>query len=404
MAIVLPFCALRPPGSLCLRVASPPYDVINTREARALAAGNADSFLHVSRAEIDLPDGVDEHSEAVYNRAAQNLAAMQASGSLVRESSPRLYVYAQTFQGRRQVGVVGCVSVDEYDRDVIRKHEKTRADKEDDRTHHIDTLRAHDEPVFLAYRAHKAIDECVGAVTTTTPVYDFTTHDGVGHTLWVMAEEASRALSKEFATVQTLYVADGHHRSAAASRVHAIHKGKPGEHDVFLAVVFPDDQLKIMAYNRLVRDRAGRSSAEILAALGESFVVTPTENPVPEAPRQMCLYVGGRWYLARVKDTLASSVDPVESLDVSLCQSLILARIFGIEDPRRDADVDFVGGIRGTAELVRRVDSEGWHMAISMYPTHIEQLFTVSDAGRLMPPKSTWFEPKLRSGLFVHTF
>lgn len=404
MATVRPFRALRPPPELVAAVAAPPYDVINTREAKALAAGNLDSFLRVSRPEIDLPDGADEHAPAVYALAAANLAGLRARGVLAQDDDPRLYVYAQEMGGRRQVGVAGCASVDEYVRGVIRKHENTRADKEDDRTRHLDAVAAHDEPVFLAYRAQAGIDAEVAEVTAAAPTYDFTAPDGVRHTLWVASAEASRGLVARFETVPALYVADGHHRSAASARVHALRAGSPGEHDVFLAVLFPDDQLRIMAYNRLVRDRQRRSPEALLDAVRAVMDVTPTDSPVPPGPRSMCLYVGGRWHLAAARSGSWDTSDPVASLDVSLCQELLLAGVFGVTDPRRDPDVDFVGGVRGTSELVRRVDDEGWSMAVSMHPTQISELLAVSDAGRLMPPKSTWFEPKLRSGLFVHPF
>ncbi len=404
MAIVRPFTALRPPRALAAAVASPPYDVINTREARALAAGNADSFLHVSRPEIDLAEGIDEHAPEVYARAAENLASLRARGVLAADASPRLYAYAQRLGAHCQVGVVGCVSVEEYVGDVIRKHEKTRADKEDDRTRHIDAVGAHDEPVFLAYRASKAIDDVVARATAAEPEYDFESGDGVGHTFWVLGDDDTRALVSLFAEVPALYVADGHHRSAAASRVHDLRKGSAGEHDAFLAVLFPDDQLRIMAYNRLVRDREGRSPEALRGALSERFELTLTNDPTPPSPKTMCFYLGGAWYLARPRAVTWDEADPVASLDVSLCQNLVLAPVFGITDPRRDPDIDFVGGIRGTAELVRRVEAEGWSLAVSMYPTRIEELLAVSDAGELMPPKSTWFEPKLRSGLFVHAF
>lgn len=404
MAIVRPFRALRPPRDKVALVAAPPYDVINTREARALAAGNEDSFLHVSRPEIDLAEGVDEHAPEVYARAAENLASLQARGVLAADASPRLYLYAQRLGEHRQIGVVGCVSVDEYERDVIRKHEKTRADKEDDRTRHIDAVSAHDEPVFLAYRASKAVDAVVTRATAAAPDYDFISVDGVGHTFWALDEDDTRSLVAHFAAVPTLYVADGHHRSAAATRVHALRKGTAGEHDAFLAVLFPDDQLRIMAYNRLVRDRQRRDPAAILDALRAVLDVVPTTSPTPPEPRSMCFYVGGAWYLGRPRAGTWDAADPVASLDVSLCQNLVLGPVFGITDPRRDPDIDFVGGIRGTGELVRRVEGEGWSLAVSMYPTSIGELLTVSDAGALMPPKSTWFEPKLRSGLFVHPF
>jgi uncharacterized protein (DUF1015 family) len=404
MALVRPFRALRPRAELARHVAAPPYDVINTREARALARGNPDSFLHVSRPEIDLPEGTDEHAPEVYQQAVRGMDDLLSREVLELDPEPRLYVYAQTMGSHRQTGVVACVSVDEYTRDVIRKHEKTRPDKEDDRTRHIDTLGAHDEPVFLAYRASTEIDAQVAAITRTDPAYDFVTDDGVGHTLWVATKAQSEALSKLFANVPNLYVADGHHRSAAAERVHAAREGQPGEHDVFLAVVFPHDQLQILPYNRLVRDRQGRSPEALLDALRGVLDLTPATRPEPQEPRVMGLYVGGRWYHGRVREGSYDPRDPVASLDASLCQSLVLAPLFGITDPRKDTRVDFVGGIRGTAELERRVSAEGWSLAVALHPTRIDELLAVSDAGELMPPKSTWFEPKLRSGLFVHLF
>ena len=402
MALVRPFRALRPPSSLASRVASPPYDVVNTREARALVGGNADSFLRVARPEVDLVPGVDEHADEVYAQGARNLAELRARGVLVPDASPRIYVYAQTMGAHHQVGLVGCVSVEEYDRDIIRKHEKTRADKEDDRTRHIDALDAHDEPVFLAYRAHPAIDALVATITALAPDTDLTTDDGIRHTVWVPAEAQSDALAEHFADVPALYVADGHHRSAASSRVHAKRGAMPGEHDRFLAVLFPDEQLQILAYHRLVRDRQGRSPAALLAALGEVCVLEPSSVAAPPTPKSMGFFVDGRWYLGTVRPGLWNPSDPVAALDASLCQDLILDRIFGITDPRRDDHVDFVGGIRGTGELERRVHEEGWSLAIAMHPTRIGELLAVSDAARLMPPKSTWFEPTLRSGLFVH--
>lgn len=403
MALVRPFRALRPPPAIAARVASPPYDVINTREARALSAGNPDSFLRVARPEVDLAPGVDEHADEVYAQGARNLAEFAARGALVADPAARIYVYAQTMGAHHQVGLVGCVSVDEYDRDVIRKHEKTRADKEDDRTRHIDALGAHDEPVFLAYRARAEIDAMVAEITAGAPDTDLTTGDGIRHTVWVPSSAQSDALAQALLAVPNLYVADGHHRSAASSRVHALRRGRPGEHDAFLAVLFPDEQLQILAYHRLVRDRQGRSHEALLAAVMEVCSVEPAERPEPPAPKSMGLYLGGRWYTATVRPGLWDPTDPVASLDASLCQDLILDRVFGIADPRRDDHVDFVGGIRGTPELERRVREEGWSLAIAMYPTAIGELLSVSDAGRLMPPKSTWFEPKLRSGLFVHS-
>jgi uncharacterized protein (DUF1015 family) len=404
MATVRPFRALRPAPRDAVRVASPPYDVVSTAEARALARGNADSFLRVSRPEIDLPEGTDEHAAEVYEQGRKNLAELRARGVLREEAAPRFYVYAQRMGGHRQTGLVACASVEEYVAGVIKKHEKTRADKEDDRTRHIDTLSAHDEPVFLTYPARREIDAEVERVKQAAPEYDLTTQDGVEHRLWVVPEDAGARLEALFRAVPALYVADGHHRSAAAARVHAQRRGQPGEHGVFLAVIFPHDQMQILAYNRLVRDRQGRAPDALLAELRTRLTVEPAARPEPEEPGTFGVFCGGRWWRARVRAGSYDARDPVASLDCSLVQDQVLAPMFGIEDPRRDTHVDFVGGIRGAKELERRVASEGWSLALHLYPTRIEQLMAVSDAGLLMPPKSTWFEPKLRSGLFVHPF
>ncbi len=404
MASLRPFRALRPAPADAVRVASPPYDVINTAEARALAKGNADSFLRVSRPEIDLPEGTDEHDARVYEQGKKNLEELVARGVLRQDPSRHFYVYAQRMGAHRQTGLVACASVDEYVKDFIKKHEKTRPDKEDDRTRHIDTLSAHDEPVFLTYRARREIDAEVEAVKRDVPEYDLTTPDGVGHKLWVVPPHAGERIETAFGAVPALYVADGHHRSAAAARVHALRAGRHGEHDAFLAVVFPHDQMQILAYNRLVRDPQGRSPEAILGALRERMEVAPAERPEPESSLSFGVYCGGRWWRARARPGSYDARDPVASLDCSIAQEQILAPIFGIADPRRDTNVDFVGGIRGAKELERRVREEGWSMALHLFPTRIEQLIAVSDAGLLMPPKSTWFEPKLRSGLFVHAF
>lgn len=404
MATLKPFRALRPAPENAVRVAAPPYDVVSTDEARALAAGNPDSFLHVSRPEIDLPPGTDEHADEVYAQGARALADFTARGVLRAEAAPRFYVYAQRMGAHRQTGLVACASVQEYVDDLIKKHEKTRADKEDDRTRHIDTLSAHDEPVFLTYRAVSAIDAEVDAVKAAPPTYDLTTADGVEHKLWVASEAAGARIEALFRKVPNLYVADGHHRSAAAARVHALRQGKAGEHGAFLVVVFPHDQMQILAYNRVVRDRQGRSADALLAELKKVLDLSPADRPEPAGPLSFGVYAGGRWWSARVRPGSYDAADPVASLDCSLCQDQILAPIFGIQDPRRDKDVDFVGGIRGAKELERRVDGGGWSMAFHLFPTRVEQVMAVSDAGLIMPPKSTWFEPKLRSGLFAHAF
>ncbi len=404
MATLKPFRALRPPTELAGRVASPPYDVVSTREARALAKGNPDSYLRVSRPEIDLPEGTDEHADAVYAKGAENLAELRRRGVLRDDPEPRFYVYAQRMGDHRQTGLVACASVAEYDADVIKKHEKTRPDKEDDRVRHIDTLSAHDEPVFLTYRAVQEIDGAIEEAKRAAPEVDLVTGDGVAHQLWVVPGALGARIEALFRAVPALYVADGHHRSAAASRVHAKRKGTPGEHGLFLAVVFPHDQMQILAYNRLVRDPRGRPAGALLAEIGKVMDVHPASEPRPPRPLTFGVYAGGRWYHAQVRPGTYAAGDPVASLDCSIAQDQILAPIFGIEDPRRDRNVDFVGGIRGHEELERRVREEGWSLALHLHPTRIEQLISVSDAGKLMPPKSTWFEPKLRSGLFVHPF
>jgi len=404
MATLKPFRALRPPAEAAVRVASPPYDVVSTKEARALARGNPDSYLRVSRPEIDLPAGTDEHDDAVYAKGAENLADLVRRGVLVPDPEPRLYVYAQRMGSHRQTGLVACAAVDEYDRDVIKKHEKTRADKEEDRVRHIDALSAHDEPVFLTYRAAPAIDRAIEEVKRGRPEVELVTKDGVAHQLWVVPQEAGARIEAAFRGVPALYVADGHHRSAAASRVHAKRRGQPGEHGAFLAVVFPHDQMQILAYNRLARDPRGRSPETLLEALRAIVDVEPATDPRPEGPLSVGLFLGGRWWRGRFRAGTFDAKDPVASLDCSIVQDQLLAPLFGVTDPRTSKDVDFVGGIRGPEELERRVKEEGWSLALHLFPTRIEQLLAVADAGKLMPPKSTWFEPKLRSGLFVHAF
>ncbi len=406
MTDVRPFFALRPPSALAHRVASPPYDVVSTSQARALAEGNPASFLHVSRPEIDLPVGTDEHANEVYETGRMNLLAFVERGVLERDHEPHFYIYAQRMGDHHQVGLVACASVSDYLNDRIKKHEKTRADKEDDRTRHIETLAAHDEPVFLTYRSVAELDALIANLTQGKPTYDFTSDDGVHHRLWVVEAAHSRKLAGLFAErVDTLYVADGHHRSAAAARAHQTNRGDGREHDVFLAVIFPHDQMNILAYNRVVRDRSGRSGAALLEALAEHFDIEPAASAAPAEPGTFGLYVGGgQWHRARVRPGTFDAHDPIERLDCQICQKQLLEPVFGIVDPRRDESVEFVGGIHGSLELERRVDAGEGNIAIYLYPTSMAQVMAVSDAGAIMPPKSTWFEPKLRSGLFVHVF
>lgn len=378
--------------------------MVTTASARALAEGNPRSFLHVSRPEIDLPDGTDIHGDETYAKGRENLLALVENKDLVRDEEAHLYVYEQTMGDHRQVGVVACASVADYDADRIKKHEKTRPDKEDDRTRHITELGAHDEPVFLTYRAESKVDAFVADVVEGEPTYDFSSDDGVSHRLWVVSVDGSQALSKLFAEeVGDLYVADGHHRSAAASRVHAAMKGQGGEHDSFLVVVFPHDQMMILPYNRVVKDREGRSGEAILDALRGKLDVVSADDAVPDVPASFGIYVGGgKWYRATALPGSFDADDPVARLDCQVCQDQILEPIFGITDPRRDETIDFVGGIHGAAELERRVDQGEASVAIYLCPTQMSQVMEVSDAGKVMPPKSTWFEPKLKSGLFVH--
>jgi uncharacterized protein (DUF1015 family) len=383
-----------------------PYDVVDRDEAAELARGNSHSFLHVGRSDIDLPDDTDPHDPRVYSGARAALERFIAQGTLIRDREPSLYLYRQTMDGRTQVGVVGCVHVDDYENDVIRKHEKTRPDKEDDRTRHVLTLNAHAEPVFLAYRGEKRIDDLTAAVLRTEPLYDFTAPDGVRHTVWQIPD--NRALVQAFEAVPTAYVADGHHRSASAWRAgkerraaNPRHRGNE-EYNWFLAVLFPANQLTILPYNRVVRDLAGKTPADVLRDLAKVGRVTRTDDARPPRPGSFCVYLERAWHRVELDPGSIDRSDPIESLDVSLLQDRVLGPILGVGDPRTDKRLEFVGGIRGTAELERRVNSGDMAIAFSLYPTTMEQLIAVSDAGKVMPPKSTWFEPKLRSGLFVH--
>ena len=400
------FPAIRPAPELASRVAAVPYDVVDRDEAAELARGNPHSFLHVGRSDIDLPDDTDPHDPRVYSGARAALESFIAQGTLIRDREPSLYLYRQIMDGRSQVGVVGCVHVEDYENDVIRKHEKTRPDKEDDRTRHVLTLNAHAEPVFLAYRGEKRIDDLTAAVLRTEPLYDFTASDGVRHTVWQIPD--SRALAHAFEAVPTAYVADGHHRSASAWRAgkerraaNPRHLGNE-EYNWFLAVLFPADQLTILPYNRVVRDLAGKTAAAVLRDLAQVGRVTRTDNPRPPHPGSFCVYLERAWHRVELDPGSIDPADPIGSLDVSLLQDRILGPILQVGDPRTDKRLEFVGGIRGTAELERRVNSGDMAIAFSLYPTIMEQLIAVSDAGKVMPPKSTWFEPKLRSGLFVH--
>jgi uncharacterized protein (DUF1015 family) len=402
-----PFRAIRPHPDLAAQVAAVPYDVVNRAEAAELARGNPYSFLHVGRSDIDLPEDVDPYDSRIYRRARGALDELLAGGTLLQDEKPRLFLYRQIMDGRTQTGVVGCVHVDDYERDLIRKHEKTRQDKEDDRTRHVLTLNANAEPVFLTYRGRPEIDELVaGIVSASVPLYDFTAPDGVRHTVWMVPDAG--ALARAFGVVPHAYVADGHHRSASAWRAgkelrakNPSHRGDE-EYNWFLAVLFPADQLRILPYNRLVRDLKGQAPSEVLDRLGRLGTLTAAQDATPDRTGVFCVYLDGRWHRLELDPAGIDRSDPVASLDVSLLQDRVLSPILGIGDPRTDKRIDFVGGIRGTAELERRVRSGEMAIGFSLYPTTLDQLMAVSDAGHVMPPKSTWFEPKLRSGLFVH--
>ena len=401
-----PFDALRPPPELAAEVAAVPYDVVSRDEAVAQAEGNPNSFLHVGRSDIDLPDDIDAHDPRIYRQAREALDAFVARGVLVRDGARALYLYRQVMNGRAQTGLVGCVHVDDYEHDVIRKHEKTRQDKEDDRTRHVLTLEAHAEPVFLTYRARPDLERLADSVVDTAPLYDFVAPDDVRHTVWRIGR--TEPWTKAFLLVPHAYVADGHHRSASAWRA-GKERGDQAQRaneecNWFLAVLFPSEQLRILPYNRVVRDFRGKSPSDVLKLLGQVGRVSPTTNPQPSAPGQFCVYLERTWHLVQIDPETIPADDPIGSLDVSLLQGRVLEPILGISDPRTDKRIDFVGGIRGTAELERRVNSGQAAIAFSLYPTTVDQLMAVSDAGAIMPPKSTWFEPKLRSGLFVHTF
>ena len=402
MALLRPFRGLRPTSALVKQVATLPYDVVNAKEARALAKGNARSFFRISRPEVDFPSDVDEHDDVVYRQGKTNLDAFIAQGTLVADASPSLYVYRQRMGRHVQTGVVATASVAEYQQGLIKKHELTRADKEEDRTRHVDALGANDEPVFLTYEARSGLDRLVEEVTAAAPVYDFESDDGIGHTFWVMPKALSAAVVTAFADVPALYIADGHHRSAAAARVAAMRSQEVGAQH-FLAVIFPSNQMQILDYNRVVKDLNGRTAEAFLKAVGEKFLVRPSTGPKPTRPHTFGMFLGQVWFELEAKSGTFEST-PTGSLDVSILQVNLLTPVLGIGDPRTDKRIDFVGGIRGTSALESRVASGEAAVAFSMFPTQLSELMAIADAGDIMPPKSTWFEPKLRSGLVVHAF
>ena len=394
---IRPFAAVRPDERYAALVAAVPYDVVDTAEARALAAGNPRSFLHVSRPEIDLPDGVDCSSPEAYAQAAKALAGLMSDGTLVRDEEPGFYAYRQTMGSHSQTGIVATFDTKDYLDGVLKQHEKTRRDKEDDRTRHIETLKAHTGPAFLTYRDDRAIDEIVRAACHEAPLYDFVAPDGIAHTVWRIGA-ASSCMADElvelFARIPVAYIADGHHRSAAASR-YAKERAFEGESRWFLAVAFPASQLKILAYNRYVADLNGLDDATFLAKVAENFKIGA------KGERNCRMYFRGKW--TDLSWSLPDGDDVVSKLDVSYLQDRLLAPVLGIGDPRTDSRIAFMGGIRGDAELAAKVDSGAAAVAFAMEPVTVEEMMSIADAGAIMPPKSTWFEPKLRSGLFIHT-
>ena len=407
MAVIRPFRALRPRADRAELVASVPYDVVNTDEARALAEGNPLSFLHVSRPEIDLPPDTDIHSDTVYRKAVENFETLTANCPLEKETEPSLYLYRLIMGRHEQVGIVAVCSINEYDNGTIRKHERTRRDKEDDRTRHMLMLKAQTGPVFLTYRRRAEIDEQVTAAISAGPLFDLTAADGVRHTIWRL--DQTDALVKSFESVPLLYIADGHHRAASASRARAelkqesfAHTGKE-DYNYFLTVIFPDSQVQILAYNRTVHDLNGLTKEEFLDEIRSQFTITENANPEPRQRGHWSMYLDGKWYGLQLSPAATQPAGTVQSLDVSILQDRLLDPILGIKDIRTDKRVDFIGGLRGTKELERLVDEGKAAVAFSLFPTTVEELLMVSDANEIMPPKSTWFEPKLRDGLLIHT-
>ncbi len=407
MATIRAFRALRPPTEKAPAVSAVPYDVVNTAEARALAAGNPLSFLHVSRPEIDLPDGADIHSDAVYAKAGENFEKLKDEAPLFIEAAPSLYVYRLRMGEHTQTGIAACCSIDEYDTDIVRKHERTRKDKEDDRTRHMLTLRAQTGPVFLTYRGRDEINDLVIRAQQEEPLYDFTAPDGVAHTVWRVVPGDRDLLIEAFQSVPLVYIADGHHRAASASRARAELRTNPDhdggeEYNFFLTVLFPADQLQILPYNRVVKDLNGMSASQFLAALSEKFDIAEGASPSPSQKSEICMYLGASWRSLMLPAGTTNPIDPISSLDVSVLQERVLDPLLGITDVRTDKRIDFVGGIRGAKALEEMVDDGRAAAAFSLYPVTVDELMAIADANEIMPPKSTWFEPKLRDGLLSH--
>ena len=411
MAVFRPFNAVRPVPALAFKVAALPYDVMNSNEARKMVVGNPYSFLHVDKAEIDLDPSIDIYDDRVYAKAAENLRKMQEEGTYIQDAKPCYYIYRQIMNGRAQTGIVGCASVDDYLNNRIKKHELTRADKEADRIRHVDTCDANTGPIFFTYRERESVSSIVNRwMKEHTPVYDFISEDGITHTVWVIDDDKIlKSLEENFNKIPDFYIADGHHRAASAVRVaqkrraaNPDYKGNE-EFNYFLAVLFPDSELKIMDYNRVVHDLNGNSPEQFIEKLSKVYEISEHKQGkcVPPEKHTAGMYMGGKWYLLRAKEGCYNVDDPVDSLDVSILQKNVLTPILGIDDPRTSERISFVGGIRGLGELERLVDG-GKAVAFAMYPTGLDELMKIADTNNIMPPKSTWFEPKLRSGIFIH--
>jgi uncharacterized protein (DUF1015 family) len=413
MAVIRPFKALRPTKERSQLVASVPYDVVNREEAKQAAEGNPLSYLHITRSEIDLPEVKDAYSKEIYIKAKENLNKIIETAPLNIDEKPHFYLYRLIMDGRAQTGICATFSVDDYDNDVILKHEKTRKVKEDDRTNHIVTTEAQTGVVFLTYRGVKSVNELVDkTVKNIKPEYDFTAPDGIQHTVWIMPDEYNKMIEEEFTKINKLYIADGHHRAKSASRTkeekmkaNPNHKGDE-EYNYFIAVLFPEDQLKILAYNRIVFDLNGLSKADFINSAADKFTITPTTEKEPKTKNTFCMYIEKEWFVLKPRDSVFASLSLEKSvgekLDVSILQNFLLNPVLGIDDPRTNNRIDFIGGIRGTKELEKLVDSGKAAVAFSLYPVGLDDLMNISDAGEIMPPKSTWFEPKLRDGLLTH--
>lgn len=409
MAIIRPFKAVRPKEEVVNLVASVPYDVVNREEAANLVKGNQINFLRTTRSEIELPDSVNSYDKSVYEKARENFNSLVKEAMIVEEE-PNLYIYHLTMGDQKQVGIAATFSVDDYDNDVIKKHEKTRKVKEDDRTNHIITTEAQTGAVFLTYRGIDAVNKIISqTMENTKALYNFTTEDGIVHKLWTMPKEYVETVVSEIGKSKYLYIADGHHRAASAARARAVkkennpnHTGEE-EYNFFMAVLFPAEQLKILPYNRVVIDLKGMSEDEFIEKIKTNFTVEDTNSPSPKDVKSICMYMSGKWKLLKPNANVKKTEDVGGNLDVSILQNYILQPILDVQDIRTDTNIDFIGGIRGTAELEKLVDSGKAKVAFSMYPVSVNDLIDISDAGETMPPKSTWFEPKLRDGLVVHT-